>query len=716
MKPPNGVMSLFVKLRLAALCAMTIWLVVPRLGAWPENFFSPAGLAAYPNEARRVVEAIDLDRPGLESAREMAGQQDWLAAAAAVLAWVATQPTIPNQMLPTNDPASSSRSLDAAEAVLAGRFTLQGVTAQVPRRPGGGCDWNWRGPRQDPEWAWLFNRHYFLTDLLAAGRQTGQSQYYAAIDNLLLDWLQANPFPNRLTFSPAWRSLEAARRILDVWPVIWEGMRERTEWRVSTRLLMLAAVLDHATALRDYPSFWGGNHLLTETTALASLAVCWPQFKDVPAWLEIARHRLADEIFAQTYPDGAYKELSNHYQRVVLRNLSAYLRLPIPTAQSIEQQQLLARIETMWDYYATVARGDGFGPLNNAADLENNWADLREVWPIFHRQDWRWLSTGGRQGTRPAGLASRWHRWAGQAVLRSGWGLHDSYAFFDFGPHGSAHQHDDRLHCSFYLDGKDFITDSGRYTYQPGRWREYFKGPAGHNVLRLDGQGARPPPPVAADQPLPAVVSLHGTWDYAAAEAVFASRESVLSGGARHRRALIRWADNGWVVLDEIWPSGLQNAEVLWHFHPDRKVFADHGAVRTRDPSGSNLALWPVGSEPWTCEPIAGREGPEPQGWYSADYNQKLPATCVRFQKRVSTPTLVAWIVWAVRADASDLPRAALTGQPGGDIVLRLDFSNDYYLRFHWVNGLTGAVPGLETHPALRQAGQNGQTGGPTGR
>ncbi|HOD46970.1 MAG TPA: heparinase II/III family protein, partial [Opitutaceae bacterium] len=42
-----------------------------------------------------------------------------------------------------------------AEALLRDEVTIQGLTAKLRRLPDGGIDWLWRGPADDPEWAWM---------------------------------------------------------------------------------------------------------------------------------------------------------------------------------------------------------------------------------------------------------------------------------------------------------------------------------------------------------------------------------------------------------------------------------------------------------------------------------------------------------------------------------------------------------------------------------
>jgi hypothetical protein len=378
----------------------------------------------------------------------------------------------------------------SADDALQGVFTLQDVRATQARRPDGGIDWSDQGPRDDKEWAWFLNRHQFMRDLASAARTTRKPQYREALSAYLVDWVRANPYPDRLTFSAQWRALEVARRVLDVWtPLFYQSAAQLSP---EARVMMLCSLVDHADALRNHASFWGGNHLLTEKTGLAMIAACWPEFRGADDWLAYALDVSQREIMAQTFPDGAYEELTNHYQRVVLVNVEQLLR--VVRFAGLDVRSLDERAEQMWDYFVGVMRPNGTGPLNSASDLEGNRAFLNGNWLEYGRPDWLYMASNGRAGTPPAEPPSRYFPYAGHAVMRSGWDGNAQWAFFDIGPHGTAHQHNDRLHLSVTLGLVDVLVDAGRYNYVPGPWSDYYEGAAAHNTLLLDGRGPVPPP------------------------------------------------------------------------------------------------------------------------------------------------------------------------------------------------------------------------------
>jgi hypothetical protein len=71
-------------------------------------------------------------------------------------------------------------------------------------------------------------------------------------------------------------------------------------------------------------------------------------------------------------------------------------------------------------------------------------------------------------------------------------------AVIDAGPLGylsiAAHGHADALAFTLSIGGHEVLVDSGTYAYHAqSRWRDYFRGTAAHNTLRVDGLGQSVP-------------------------------------------------------------------------------------------------------------------------------------------------------------------------------------------------------------------------------
>lgn len=533
---------------------------------------------------------------------------------------------------------------DRANAALEDRFYLQDVVARQPRTTDGGLDWHAQGPRDDREWAWMLNRHLFLRDLLLLYQETGDIRYRAQLNALVRDWVTANPYPDRLTFSAPWRALEVARRVLEVWLEVFFANGDVLDDEV--RLLMLASLRDHADALDEHASFWGGNHLITEKLALLKLALAFPEFRDAGEWRNRAVATVERQLFAQTYPDGAYKELANHYQRIVLEAYTRFAEALALVPGHEARERVEARVYQLWHYYLGVARPSGYGPINNDSDWEDNFAFARRIGLPVARPDWRYQLSNGAEGTRPAGIASRLYPWAGHAVLRDHWG-HDSWwLFFDAGPHGTAHQHHDTLHLSFSAYGSDVLIDTGRYIYQPGPLRTYFAGPAGHNVVLLNGKGARrPPKAVRVPREVPHLLAEDFAW--VGGEALFAP-PATGQGAVPWRRQIFWHPPLGVVVVDELAGFGTAEITALWHFAPEQEITLAPAStvVRSRRetfPTANLQAATP--NVAWELTTARGQLEPEVAGWFAPDYNVRVATTRVTFRTVTSLPKRFVWLL-----------------------------------------------------------------------
>ncbi len=569
----------------------------------------------------RLMRNLDFSHPGLEltASHWQAGK---LKAACETLLDYFDQKSWPQPLIEEfrEEATFSDNKQRSADDALAGYFTLQGVRGKQEERDDGGLDWEARGPRDDQEWAWMLNRHAFFTDLLSAWQHTGDDRYRVVLDEYLRDWILNSPYPDRVTFSAQWRPLEVARRIQRAWPVVFVLGGTSDE----TRLLMLDSIFDHADSLREHPSPWG-NHLLTETTMLAKLATLWPEFADADEWLDYASERVTGLIEKQVYPDGAYKELSNHYQIIAMRSFQKFYQLMRLAEREVKIEVFRDRLIKMWHYYWVVQKPDGTGPLNNDSDLEDNANDVIKRF---------------ENDTPKVPEGSSYFPWAGHAVMRDGHNNDARWAFFDMGPYGTQHEHEDRLHLSLSVGRQNFLVDAGRYTYKPGPARDYFRGPHSHNIVLLNGRGTLPPAREVSS-PLPSFVSINDDIDCFKATASYAN--------GWHTRAVLFFHGVGWVVLDEVIAFGPNEVATLWHWHPDVAVTVSNNQIQADGPDKSlyvrPVVLFGYDLNKLKMTQVKGLETPRFAGWYGPKFNKREAAWQVECTIRINRPVITAWLI-----------------------------------------------------------------------
>ncbi len=595
---------------------------------------------------RRLLQQLNLDYPGLEAVKVLSEQGDWDAAGLALVEYYRQRDWAD---ILAEDVSGIGANYVMAELVMQDVYEQHGNFGRQPRREDGLLDWYYRGPRDDPEWAWWINRMGYLIPVTAMWEQTGDRRYAEFVSKNLADWVRANPYPGKRSFSSAWRPLEVARRIDRSWLYAFTRLQDSPDFSPEARLLLLSSVPDHADALLNYPSLWG-NHLLTEKVMLGLLAIAFPEFKDADAWLSDSVETVSGLMEKQVYPDGAYEELTNHYQFTALLSFQRYLEMLEASGKPHYIQRVKPGVEQMWDYFAYVMRPKGKGPLNNDSDLIHNRVELRRALKWFDRPDWEYLASSGRRGVEPEGALTRFFPWAGHAVMRDGWLGDAQWAFFDIGPYGSDHHHNDRLHLSVSFGGKDFLVDSGRFNYSPGAARDYFIGPTGHNTVMLDGQAAMPGP-AKVGAPMEVLAEMGSDRDVFGASVQYPADALRGKGPRTHRREVTYHHGLGWVVRDEVLAFGPTKVEFRWLFHPEREVNYGKGVLFTADPEGANLRMELIAEKACSALLLRGQTEPFEAGWYSPSFNVRKPATQAIYETMIAGPSEFVWLIAPADAD-----------------------------------------------------------------
>ncbi len=536
-------------------------------------------------------------------------------------------------------PPVTSYVRQRADDAVEGRFTFQGVAGNALEPATGGIDWEYRGPMGDREWSWLLNRHQDFVNLVAVWRETEDRRYLEALDRQVRDWLKANPVPSRFSVSPGWRALEAARRVINSWVPVLAELQGVNEFPAETRRRMIASLPEHADYLMRNHHF-GGNHLLTEMSALMLLAVVLPDHSEAADWSEYAMAKVQRELDIQILPDGVHRELSNHYQMIAGQAFQRVQDLSFLLSEGEEPALPVGRLEGIWDYFARVTRPNGTGPLNNDADLEFNGLLIKPEAERYNRPDWAWIATQGNRGAPPVGPAGSWYPHAGHIIFRDAWGPDALWGFLDIGPHGTDHQQNDRLHLSLSVGSEDFLVDAGRYVYRDDRWSAWFRSGAAHNIIRIDGTDPLlPGRTVPRENPSGAFVSKN--WILGAGTNRFPAPRWG-RGERRHARAVVFHPGGGWLVLDMIDGFGPIRVEQRWRYHPGVALTMGENqieATRTRH----GISQIAIAGPSWEAAIVSGLDRAEIDGWYSPQYNQKMPNPVWVGRAEVTGPTAIVW-------------------------------------------------------------------------
>src|SRR5688572_18105312 len=373
----------------------------------------------------------------------------------------------------------------------------------------------------DIKYLWEPNRHLHLVTLAQAYALTKKKAYFDTIVEHLDSWFLACPYG----YGPNWVSaLEAAMRLIN-WSAVWQLLgREILEKHSDFRDRWLTSIYQHAQFIRGWFSLHSSanNHLIGEAAALFIAALTWPYWPAARGWLATGKRILEREALAQNAPDGVNREQAVSYQQFVLDLLLLCLLAGKANKQWFSADYE-SRIESMLDYLASIMDAGGNVPMFGDSDdaLAVRLSPAAGFCPyksllatgalLFRRGDFklkagrlddktRWLFGEGADA-QFASLDAETTRLpprqtfpeGGYFVLGCGFETREEIRLVaDAGPLGyrsiAAHGHADALSFALSAGGLEFLIDPGTYAYHTQeRWRNYFRGTAAHNTLRVDG-------------------------------------------------------------------------------------------------------------------------------------------------------------------------------------------------------------------------------------
>src|SRR6267378_3928056 len=437
----------------------------------------------------------------------------------------------------------AARYLAAAERIAAGRFdvfALQDATLGSPPRWNGdpktgveaplvfGKLLDYRDPRRvgDIKYLWEVNRHLHLATLAQGYALSGNVRYFNVIRQHLESWFAECPYRMGLNWSSA---LEAAIRLIN-WSVTWqllgaarsplfedtEGARLRQRW--------LESIYQHAQFVRGYFSRHSSanNHLIGEAAGLFIAALTWPCWPHARVWLAEAKATLEREILLQNAPDGVNREQAVSYQQFELDLLVLALLAGKANGQRFSAA-FESRIESMMEYLASIIDVGGNIPMFGDSDdglvvklaQGGKYCRYRSLLAtgaiLFRRRDFkakagglddkaRWLfgedADAAFQELDDKGAqlpVRRAFTEGGYYILGCDFESENEIRLVaDAGPLGyqtiAAQGHADALAFTLSVGGREFFVDPGTYAYHTqGPWRQYFRGTAAHNTVRIDG-------------------------------------------------------------------------------------------------------------------------------------------------------------------------------------------------------------------------------------
>ncbi|MET4726394.1 heparan-sulfate lyase [Lysobacter enzymogenes] len=437
---------------------------------------------------------LDLNRPGLEQVKREVEARDYDAAAAALLKYFRQRragklPDYSNE----EEPVDAAKAPDAETVRTADNALLHRFR---PHKGYGffdyGADIDWQHwPVKDNEVRWQLQRVKWWDAMARVYRSTRDERYAKEWMAQFSDWGRKNP-PDGPTRAYAWRPLEVSDRVMSLTTTFHSFVGSPS---MTPAFLVEFLASYHQQA--DYlPGHYAseGNHRLFEAQRLLLAGAFFPEFKRASAWRKSGIEVLNQEIGKQVYADGIQYELSPAYH---LASVDIFLKAYATARRAGLESEFPASyrrtVANMTHAYFDFSFPDYNAPMFGDAWLGEKSAYLKRFqgWLAAFPDDpaIRYFASDTTEGNPPAHL-SKGLTVGGFYTFRSGWTPDSTVLILKASPPGKFHAQPDNGTFELWVDGRNFMPDSGVYVYSGDaevmKLRNWYRQTRVHNTLTLD--------------------------------------------------------------------------------------------------------------------------------------------------------------------------------------------------------------------------------------
>lgn len=520
------------------------------------------------------------------------------------------------------------------------------------------------------EWAHFLHRHHFLRELVAACAETGDQRYAEALANIISRWIGLHPVPlgSNGGAGPAWETLSVAWRLREwIWVagIAWLS----PAFPIETKNLMFRSIWEHARCLMDHQGH-PNNWLIVESSALALVGLCFPQFRESASWQRTGVERLQNEIGHQFFADGVHFEISPLYHAICVHAV-----LDVRQAADMRGEALPEIVRELPEkgaaYLAALCRPNFTWPsINDAGGSDADYTALMNtIGRVFSRPDLAWIGSRGRTGSPPATGLQIFPE-AGIAVMRSSYASDANHLVFRAGPPGASHIHRDILSLDVTALGVPRLSDPGITSYAPGVMSEYYRSSQAHNTILLNGKGTDLSRMTHAEGIAPSRTGLH--WasgkDLDVVTGVCRGPWHGTEAAWTVHRTVVFVKPDYWLVRDTVLGEGDIEVTTCWQFAPGLvDVDIDTYRAACLDARGPRFEIVPAYGFPQVVLEIHTGSLRPPRGWVSL-HGTDFPAPHLEYSVRQALPVSQVWIL---------LP---FSGRPASGVKIRTRAVDDAML------------------------------------
>jgi hypothetical protein len=441
----------------------------------------------------------------------------------------------------------------------------------------------------DIKFVWEKSRFSFIYEVIRYDARTGED-HSAWIWNEVQSWIKANP----VNAGPNYKcSQEISLRVL-AWTTALYYYSDSTSLTADLFREIQYVIYWQLKHVYDHIDFSRiavrNNHAITESLALYIGGSIYAGFPEAAIWHKKGKAWFEEEIAYQIYQDGTFLQFSMNYHRVVVQLLSMAISFaqangdrfskPVYNRAYHSLQFLADCQDKTTGYLPNYGSNDGalFFPLSsceyrdyrpqlNALHILLTGNDLYEAGTYSEEAVWWNARVNSIKEFNSLTFNKGWKLYptGGYAILRE----ENGFSFIRCGNHKDRPAQADNLHLDLWLNGKNFLHDSGSFKYNTSEeFISWFMGTRGHNTVMLDNH----------NQMLKGPRFVWFNWTQCESIETSESDEAYKFTGEiaafgyinkkiRHKRTIVKYKnENRWVITDELInkPPGMKMVQ-LWH-------------------------------------------------------------------------------------------------------------------------------------------------------
>ena len=426
----------------------------------------------------RIFSVLNLDYPGLESAKALYEAGDTVNAAKAIQTYYRTRPVLNPFVNLLATTVTAEQTSIASQATVTGNFCFkvgdyvdsQGHYYSFKDEETGEVDWTYRPEGVGEDFDAYLHRHEWMLPQAMVFKSSANTKYINGWIKAYFTWLDAYPCPEDTSSDVAWSGVAPALRAIDQMSLMYYYL-PHSYFKVELLMDFLIAFDQHIKCvIRNYQEETAADVRLIQAKAIAFAGMLMPEFVDSPQWYQTGTDSILeqlDEIFDE---DGVHNQidLNKHVESLddfievcKVAQFNGYFSEFSPEYTQKLGSAIQFVLNIMYPNYTFESINESESYLWNKLTLTEKFKKYLELFP--QNETLKWLTYSGASGKMPITSMFSYPK-SGLYVMKNGWTqnsmmlIHKNTAQAEEVPGN----HSDNGNISLYMNGRDFLPDAGR--------------------------------------------------------------------------------------------------------------------------------------------------------------------------------------------------------------------------------------------------------------